>query len=157
MKSVLLGIALAGAAASAAMAQSTNQFDLACTGQVVAEINDVTKNSMELGATVDESVPFERGPIPYTTHLRVDLKAQVFCQDDCKGPEDIALIGPESIIFRSLSGLQSSQLVVNRGDGSFSYDWNEDGNLAAHRAFLKKTATGQCTKVPYTEMPKRLF
>ena len=148
MKLVFAGIALAGAFVTSVMAQPAEQFDLVCTGQVVAE---------KVGVSGGGFAPLAPGTAPYTTHLRVDLKAEVFCQDDCKGPEHIPLIGPNDIIFRSGGGFEQKFLSVDRGSGSFIFNWNEGWEQPPLGPHVKKAATGQCTKAPFTRLPKNLF
>jgi hypothetical protein len=146
---IFAGIGLAGAFASSATAQPTDQFDLACTGQVAAE---------KVGTPNGGLAPLPLGTAPYITHLRVDLQAQVFCQDDCKGPEHIPLIGQDGIIFRSGGGLEAKFLSVDRGSGSFVFNWNEGWDKSPpFGPYVQKEATGQCTKAPFTSIPKNRF
>jgi len=148
MKTAFVGIVLAGAFASLAMAQPAERFDLVCTGQVATEKVGVSGNGL---------APLALGTAPYTTHLRVDLKAEVFCQDDCKGPEPIPLIGPNDIIFRTGGGMEQKFLTVDRGSGSFTFNWNEDWEQPPLGPYVHKAATGQCTKARFTQIPKNLF
>jgi hypothetical protein len=132
-----------------ASAQSDEQFDLNCSGTLVA---------VDTGAKDFDSLPFEKGPVPYSTHLRVDLNAKVFCQDDCKAPEAIVGFNPETILFRDNQGVfQKSRLAARRSDGAFAYSWTEPGDRATRRAFLTKTVTGQCSKAPFTPLPHNAF
>src|ERR1700678_3153456 len=129
MKLMFSSIALAGAFVSSAMAQPAQRFDLVCTGQVVAEKVGVSGNGL---------APLALGTAPYTTHLQVDLKAQVFCQDDCKGPEHIPLSDPDDIIFRSGGGMEQKFLTFNRGSGSFTFNWDEDWEQPPFGAYVHK-------------------
>ena len=153
MRSVLLGSALVVITISHAVAQSTDQFDLVCTGQATGQIM-----AINIGAPAVSLTPSEKGPVPYKTNLRVDLKAKRFCQDDCKLSEAIVWVTPDTIWFRNNGGLELlSRLVVQRGDGSFKYEWSNDVDPDTHRVILSKTATGECIKAPFTAIPANRF
>ena len=149
---MIFGAALAVGVTSAALGQSAEKFNLICSGTVVAE---------DIGAHEPGEVllPFEAGPVPYSTHLRVNLSGKVFCQDDCPASEDIALVDPEFLLLRDDHEIfgRSRHFAVRRADGAFVFNWEEPGDRATHRAYLSKSAKGICTKAPFTTMPKNAF
>ena len=146
MRAAVLGAYLVGLLAVPAMADSADQFDLNCTGQSTAE-----------PVTGDGSAPsIDKGPFPYTTHLRIDLAAQLYCQDDCKVPTKIATIAPDFIALKSNEGVtHTDELLLKRGDGSFrsSFSWDRRPE-GMHGFLVMRFADGKCTKAPFSGMPK---
>lgn len=130
-KSVAMGFGLLFSFTLAAQAAEPDQFDLICTG---------TKTDIK------------RQQSPWTLHLNVDLRNGQFCFAGCKIASSIARVEPGVIYFiDSVRSGASSQLFVDRGDGSIS-------EIAIVRSVpIIARSKGTCTVGPFTPLPTRLF
>jgi hypothetical protein len=125
------------------------QFDLICTGSVIAR--------PVIGLTTGLGFVGRHPRASYSTRLRVDLAGGRFCQDKCGNSEPIAIVSPVTLLFRSRAGWDGNILEVQRGDGSFKYRWDSQANGLEARSYILNEAEGICVKAPFTGIPKNAF
>jgi len=111
-----LCLSLAVLWAFGAKAAELDQFDLECTGKVL-----VTGE-------------------PWSAHLRMDLKAQEFCVDDCTSMGSVSEITPSSIKLAGPNALWG----LDRGTGDVIF--TPQGRYGA---------MGSCTKEKFTSFPRK--
>jgi hypothetical protein len=123
---------LAAAAASAA-------FNLVCTGSI-------TTQSLALGEKSE----------PYSYTYRIDLKANRYCESDCRSPRPIFKVDPTVITLQDERSDTPSEKrlhveTVNRETGRHYILDNSDSR---DLGIMLMKWEGQCEKAPFTGFPE---
>jgi hypothetical protein len=121
-------------ATTAASAQTSDQFDLICSGSRTATLSGIV--------TAVE---------PFTSELRINLAANAWCGGDCARIYDIdgAVTASEIVLTDDHQGEWEAVTKVDRQTGKFTAS-------NYHTAYGVKSggySEGQCTRTPFKPMP----
>lgn len=90
-------------------------------------------------------------PVEFSLVIRVDLKAERYCMDDCNHTLPIAKVTETEIVFEDdLPGPNGIQSRVSRENGSYY-------SRARIDIWLDETETGRCIAAPFSGFPVRKF
>ncbi len=139
LKRLLIGIALVAPAVNSIAAEKADSFDLICKGEQRA--------LSILGEKVEE----------YTYRYRVDLKAGLWCEGECKYRHPLANVSPTQITLTDKKADTPSERTidsnfVNRETGAH-YVLSSSSNPRDRRATISITWKGQCDPAAFSGFP----
>ena len=129
---IIVAAAILAAIGGTAQADTDSKFDLVCEG--------TQRLSNPMLGVLKES--------PWAQRIAVDMDLELFCNEGCTAPSDIASVTWDAIYF-AMSDKPEGVTVVARVDGQFYHTQirEVEGNRYV------ETMAGECRKTEFTPFP----